>query len=87
MTTQEKAKELYNLIEGDLLRIDNGKEPFVVLVVEEFGEVVPMNFIEEWSLLDLQDSWEAFMHGQTFCEHGFYVRDVQRFLYAKSRGK
>jgi len=31
------------------------------------------------------DKWNKFMYGQTFCEHGYYERDVRRFLFGVYR--
>jgi hypothetical protein len=30
----------------------------------------------------IQDRWSKFMDGQTYCDAGFYERDVRRFLFS-----
>lgn len=46
----------------------------------EVGLCWPLTWLEHVDEF-IQDRWRKFMEGQTFCEAGFYERDVRRFLF------
>lgn len=57
--------------ESDLMR--------VAQLHEDFGIVWPLDWLKNTNE-EIKDRWDKFMEGQTFCELGFYERDVRRFL-------
>jgi hypothetical protein len=78
------VKAVQALIELDLDELDRGGDHLMFLFNhEETGPLVPLNWLENLGLQDWTEDWSKFMHGQTFLEHGFFIRDVQKFLHTR----
>lgn len=80
-----ETKSILNLINQDLQAHECGEIMEILNYHEETGLTVPFRWIE-W-IPELKEAWDRFMYGQTYCEHGFFVRDVVRFLRSKIRRK
>ncbi len=85
MTGSRKGviNELLWRIKQDLCSFEAGEHEYLMCKrYEGFGVVLPLDWATR-HCPSLEKDWDHFMRGQTFCEYGFYVRDVIRFLYIK----
>ena len=81
MTNNEvSAKGVLALIELDLEAIDSGDHLMFLFFHEETGPLVPLNWLKRLGHPEWIHDWERFMKGQSYLEHGFFIRDVRRFL-------
>lgn len=81
----QDAKTLLKLIQDDMDHMDaGGADPTILVPVAMSGRYVPLDWVEKYAP-GFKDSWGKFMDGQTYCEYGFYVSDVSRFLRSKAR--
>jgi len=55
-------------------------EMLVAKDVPGAGLCWPIDWLAEASS-EVNDKWNKFMSGQSFCSEGFYERDVRRFLF------
>ena len=81
------ARTILQLIQDDIDQMDSGGlDPIVLTQVAGNGVAyyMPLDWIEKYAR-GFEESWGKFMYGQTYCEHGFYVSDVTRFLRSKAR--
>lgn len=73
------AKGILALIELDLEALERGDHLMFLFNHVETGPLVPLDWLKKANPEWIHD-WERFMNGQTFLEHGFFIRDVIRFL-------
>lgn len=83
MTIQAKVQEVLEVIEKDCEDFERGGTDLKILQAhDEVGLTIPLDWIPAW-LPEAEEAWTQFMSGQTFCEYGYYLRDVTRFLRSK----
>lgn len=84
------AETLLWLINEDVKHMDGGGlDPMILTQVagkEASGYYMPLNWVDKYAQ-GFEDAWTKFMNGQTYCEYGFYLRDVTRFLRSKVKKK
>ena len=83
MKTEVKINILLQLLQLDFQTYKRGEYDYRVCEHREgFGLILPLDWVETW-VPELKAPWEGFMRGQTFCEYGFYLCDVDKFLRYK----
>jgi len=84
LITPAKAQEVLDLIERDCEDFERGGTILTILQIHEsVGLTIPLDWIDTW-FPEAEEAWTHFMTGQTFCEYGYYLRDVTRFLRSKA---
>lgn len=80
--TQMAIKGLRAIYRHDIGFFDIGHPEHMITAkdIEGAGLCWPLTWLDHVPE-DVRDKWHKFMNGQTFCEHGFYERDVRRFLF------
>jgi len=90
LITKDRAQEILDMIETDAENFNSGeRDEFDILTIPEDdyiggGVYLPLDWVEIWCP-EAKEAWEQFMNGQAYCEYGFYLRDVYRFLGSKTR--
>lgn len=66
----------------DLRCFDKGQPEKMLMArdIEGAGLCWPLDWLKD-APSELREKWYKFMDGQTFCDFGFYERDVRRFLF------
>jgi len=86
LITQAKAQELLDILHRDCENFERNENwsLFDMMKVDEtFGLIIPLDWVETWCP-EAEEAWTHYMSGKTFCEYGYYLCDVTRFLRSKA---
>ena len=78
------AQTILQLMQEDVKHLEGGGHYPTIITQVNGAYYMPLDWVEKYAE-GFKDPWEKFMNGNTFCENGFYLRDVTRFLSSKVR--